>query len=469
MVSLQYGDEVNQNLNGTLDAATINTMAATFADWHAQYGNNFLAHTNFGANNAAKSLTPAALANYMQVARPDMLMFDTYPRHYVTMSTWYAEMQKYRLAGLAGIDGTGQKPIPYAQYLDLYRTSYTASQPAESFVRLQEFASWAFGYTFVTAFVYNKPHDTAVYPTMFSSDGDTQPTTVFSQVAETNRQSRNLGPALVRLTSTDVRVIPRTGSSLPAGLNAWSPGAGGNNFITSITPTVSQGGASDTTFADILVGYFEPLLANNTDYPFADGTHFMLVNGASTGTAAQSAQWYRLNFHFGQSGFDSLERLSRTTGLVENISLVHLSGSQYALDWNLEGGTGDLFRFANSGALNRLDGDFNADHSVDAADYVGWRKGLGTAYSPNDYQTWRTHFGENDGNGAGAALFSAVPEPQSLTLSLLAIIGASRFNRRQLFASRYCQYCIKTCYSIALHNSTAMAAPRNGPMIGTQA
>ena len=176
LVSLQYGDELNQNLNGTLDAAMINTMAATFADWHNQYGNNFLAYTNFGANNAAKSMTPAALANYMQIANPDMLMFDAYPRHYVTLSTWYAEMQKYRLAGLAGIDGTGQAPIPYAQYLDLYRTSYSASQPSESFVRLQENASWAFGYTFVTAFVYNKPNNSTVYPTMFSSDGDSQPT-----------------------------------------------------------------------------------------------------------------------------------------------------------------------------------------------------------------------------------------------------------------------------------------------------
>ena len=179
-------------------------------------------------------------------------------------------------------------------------------------------------------------------------------------------------------------------------------------------------------YSDILIGYFEPLLADNSDYPFADGTHFMLVNGTSTSTAAQSAQWYHLTFDFGQSGFDSLQFLSRATGQVEDISLVHLSGSQYALDWNLEGGTGDLFRFANSGALNPPDGDFNADHSVDAADYVAWRKGLGTAYSPNDYQTWRAHFGENDGNGAGAALFSDVPESQSRIISLLAINGTAR-------------------------------------------
>src|SRR5207249_4490501 len=220
---------------------------------------------------------------------PDMLMFDAYPRQFVTLNTWYAEMQKYRVAGLAGNDGSGQKPIPYAQYLDLYRTSYGASQPDESFVRLQEFASWAFGYTFVTAFVYNKPNNATVFPTMFSSDGDGAPTAVYDSVAEANRQSLNLGPALVRLTSSDIRMIPGTGHALPAGISGWAPGAGGNNYITNITPITGPGGAISTNYGDALIGYFEPLLTDNSAYLFADGTHFMIVNAASTGTATGKA------------------------------------------------------------------------------------------------------------------------------------------------------------------------------------
>src|SRR3954447_9270308 len=42
LVSLQYGDELNQDLTGTIDAATLSTMSSTFASWHTQYGNNFL-------------------------------------------------------------------------------------------------------------------------------------------------------------------------------------------------------------------------------------------------------------------------------------------------------------------------------------------------------------------------------------------------------------------------------------------
>jgi hypothetical protein len=97
-----------------------------------------------------------------------------------------------------------------------------------------------------------------------------------------------------------------------------------------------------------LIGYFEPLLANNADATFADGLHFMIVNGSASGTAAQSAQWYRLSFDFQSSDFNSLVRLSRDSGQVELVPLTHVAGSTYRLDLNLPGGTGDLFAYWNS-------------------------------------------------------------------------------------------------------------------------
>jgi hypothetical protein len=38
-----------------------------------------------------------------------------------------------------------------------------------------------------------------------------------------------------------------------------------------------------------------------------------------------------------------------------------------------------------------MPGDFNGDGIVDAGDYVVWRKGLGTAYTQTDFDTWRAH------------------------------------------------------------------------------
>jgi hypothetical protein len=83
-----------------------------------------------------------------------------------------------------------------------------------------------------------------------------------------------------------------------------------------------------------------------------------------------------------------------------------------------------------------LPGDFNDDGTVDAADYVVWRKGLGTIYTQSDYDDWRTHFGQSaPGSGSHVAESlrnsemagserlpdaAAVPEPASLLLWLLS-------------------------------------------------
>jgi hypothetical protein len=48
-----------------------------------------------------------------------------------------------------------------------------------------------------------------------------------------------------------------------------------------------------------------------------------------------------------------------------------------------------------------LPGDYSNDGKVDAADYVIWRKGLGTTYTQNDYNVLRTHFGQTTGGGSG--------------------------------------------------------------------
>ena len=77
-------------------------------------------------------------------------------------------------------------------------------------------------------------------------------------------------------------------------------------------------------------------------------------------------------------------------------------------------------------ALPGFPGDFNGNGTVDAADYVVWRKGLGTTYTPDDYNVWLTNFGQTAGSGSGAAtglLSSAVPEPTSLVLFLFSVIG----------------------------------------------
>jgi len=64
-----------------------------------------------------------------------------------------------------------------------------------------------------------------------------------------------------------------------------------------------------------------------------------------------------------------------------------------------------------------VEGDYNANGTVDAADYVLWRKDPASfGGDPAGYNTWRTNFG--DASGAGVNL-AAVPEPTSIGLLLL--------------------------------------------------
>jgi hypothetical protein len=82
-------------------------------------------------------------------------------------------------------------------------------------------------------------------------------------------------------------------------------------------------------------------------------------------------------------------------------------------------------------ASSSLDGDYNGDGRVDAADYVVWRAGGSPDDTQVGYNLWRTNFGR--GSGAGAVI-SAVPEPGSLVLllvSIAAIRAVMRDGRRR--------------------------------------
>jgi len=73
-----------------------------------------------------------------------------------------------------------------------------------------------------------------------------------------------------------------------------------------------------------------------------------------------------------------------------------------------------------------LDGDFNVDGTVDAADYVMWRK---TGMPANGYNLWRTHFGRTAAGGGGTAN-AGVPEASSCILALCALFTGASCRRR---------------------------------------
>jgi len=80
-----------------------------------------------------------------------------------------------------------------------------------------------------------------------------------------------------------------------------------------------------------------------------------------------------------------------------------------------------------------IPGDYNDDGSVDAADYVAWRKRDGTQM---EYDDWRTNFGQpSGGSGSGTNRFDLqpAPEPSGALLWLTAgLIGRMRCRRDRI-------------------------------------
>jgi PEP-CTERM motif len=74
--------------------------------------------------------------------------------------------------------------------------------------------------------------------------------------------------------------------------------------------------------------------------------------------------------------------------------------------------------------LSATAGDFNSDGVVDEADYVRWRKGLGTTFTSGDYNVWRERFGQTVGNGSSASTNAAVPEPATLVMLVVGMLAA---------------------------------------------
>jgi hypothetical protein len=136
-------------------------------------------------------------------------------------------------------------------------------------------------------------------------------------------------------------------------------------------------------------------------------------------------------------------RLRAQQGLADHTDGTPIENFYWEIRWVFQGGntpeTGQIQMVIDNVRLcDTLDctpnppglaGDYNDNGTVDAADYVVWRKNLNGTSLPNetaspgfvdmaDYTEWRAHFGNSS---PGPAAGGAVPEPTSLLLMLAAI------------------------------------------------
>jgi hypothetical protein len=351
-VCLQFGDEQS------LDDASFRAECKKWFDAVRPQLPNTILYTNQLAFNQ----TPANMAIYMRESHPDMLVMDSYRWRIGNVEgTWHllSDLQRFRRYALLGNDGTGQRPIPYGVFTQVFHGEGKWRDPSESELRMNHFAAWALGYTVTFAFTYNFGTSALFDP----AHDPTHPTATYHQLKEINRQGRNLGPALVRLVSKDVLFIPGQHSEgngkvadnkIPIDIPYYPPAMNTvkrDTWLVGINSVTNLGKKNDGLPGDVVLSWFQ-VLDESLDGPKAKGEwYFMVTNGLvdPTGSAAETRQTIRLDF--AGSAPHQVQRLNRETGHVDVIDLQRVSGKNQIqrLVVTLDGGTAELFKF-NTGA-----------------------------------------------------------------------------------------------------------------------
>jgi T5SS/PEP-CTERM-associated repeat protein len=129
---------------------------------------------------------------------------------------------------------------------------------------------------------------------------------------------------------------------------------------------------------------------------------------------------------FGSTGTGT----TQSVGTGKGYSLLAEDVGVFSLAVVASGG-GEVLRATFLGA-GGVQGDYNGNGIVDAADYVLWRKG-GTLMNdptpgvqPADYTFWRSRFGATSGSGSEIGRAPAVPEPATCLLLVIGSLFSAR-------------------------------------------
>jgi hypothetical protein len=174
---------------------------------------------------------------------------------------------------------------------------------------------------------------------------------------------------------------------------------------------------------------------------------------ANAGEEIAASNWADLTFDDWVNAYGGSGSMLLPTRLLNNNAVVHLITDNVYLDlrftnWSGPGGSFAYERGTGTITPPTLDGDYNENDVVDAADYVIWRKTLGQpvamngdgadgnsngSIDPGDYDVWRMNFGLVVSAPASGAKTAAVPEPASCVLMLFAALLALRSRPRKQF------------------------------------
>lgn len=263
------------------------------------------------------------IGDFASIVKPDVLMFDIYPfgedGGSGVSSEYYMNLAMVRQQGL-------KNHIPYWTFIQTYQTN-NRRLPSESDLRMQIFSSLTYGFTGIAYFTYDVAFDRG----LLEKDGE--PNDAYRHAAKVNHEVANVGKALRCLTSTDVSFIPTSSEMKIPHLNkAWKANDGGDGMIKAIAIADDAAGLGQGG----LIGFFRDDKGQK---------YFMLtnLNQHSNKSADECRATFTIKF---EPGLKKILKLNRQTGQVETVSIDNPTNG---LTIDLEGGTGDLFKYDTGG------------------------------------------------------------------------------------------------------------------------
>lgn len=384
LFSVCFGDEENYSLD------RVDYFRQAYARMHEKYP-WVLVHNN----QTLSQYNTAQLSDYVTTAKPDLLTWDWYPWQrnpsYAggSVTGIYRQIELYRRAAMAGLDGTGAQPIAFGQYTTGFRLQ--PERPAddvnnvnrfkrrlyvsESQLNLAPYLTWAAGGKWLSLFRWELNEDyldpvsgnTWETDGLVLTDGSGSPLPSYYRYAKVNADMARLSPYLTRLRTRAIgRVagLDSTGRVLPniAGIPTWAPDVDADSGLVGVSAT-NIGTVNGLNRGDVFIGTFAELpdmTAGENQGILPDraaASAFMLVNGLTNGNSnyadplstggsgAQCRQLVEVKLDPAKvaAGRDlSLYRLDRQTGQPVTVPLVHQDG-MLAFTAELDGGAGELF------------------------------------------------------------------------------------------------------------------------------
>ena len=295
------------------------------------------------------SITKADHDVVIETTKPDIFSFDAYP-----LLANGATGEYYLYSVMWGRQTAQRHKLPYWMWLQAYGIEednpnpiYSKRVPDEADIRFLVFTLLAHGGTGIQFFIYYGLGESmvddldVVRPGSEPAANHHYERTVMSRswfaVRDVAPEVQVLARALLNLRSKD----PVAYWPLPHGHdNPW--GSIGPAEPLSLTAFAGEGNLRSMEVVDgedmgLLVGFFDDE---------AGEEYFMVVNLAhgTNMSKCDGARMVRLTFG---AGVEQIERLNRLTGLVETLRTSVTGDDIRTLDIQLEGGTGDLFKWAN--------------------------------------------------------------------------------------------------------------------------